>query len=84
MDNENEIGLVNIGNFGEFIMIEFVEVVKEVVNKDVKIEFKENMVDDFGRRKSDIMFVKMVFGWELKIMLCEGLLKMVEDFCECL
>jgi UDP-glucuronate decarboxylase len=82
MDNENEIGPVNIGNPGEFTMIELAEVVKEVVNKDAKIEFKENTADDPGRRKPDITLAKTALGWEPKITLSEGLPKMVEDFRE--
>ncbi|ABO99661.1 predicted protein [Ostreococcus lucimarinus CCE9901] len=82
MDNENEIGPVNIGNPGEFTMIELAEVVKEVVNKDAKIEFKENTADDPGRRKPDITLAKTALGWEPKITLREGLPKMVEDFRE--
>ena len=82
MDNENEIGPVNIGNPGEFTMIELAEVVKEVVNKNAKIEFKENTADDPGRRKPDITLAKTALGWEPKITLREGLPKMVEDFRE--
>jgi UDP-glucuronate decarboxylase len=82
MDNEDEIGPVNIGNPGEFTMIELAEVVKEVVNKDAKIEFKENTADDPGRRRPDISLAKKALGWEPKITLKEGLPKMVEDFRE--
>jgi len=82
MDNEDEIGPVNIGNPGEFTMIELAEVVKEIVNKDAKIEFKENTADDPGRRRPDISLAKKALGWEPKITLKEGLPKMVEDFRE--
>jgi len=82
MDNEDEIGPVNIGNPGEFTMLELAEVVKEVVNKDAKIVFKENTADDPGRRQPDITLAKKALGWEPKITLREGLPKMVEDFRE--
>ena len=54
MDNEDEIGPVNIGNPGEFTMLELAEVVKEVVDKNAKIVYKENTADDPGRRQPDI------------------------------
>ena len=82
MDNEDEIGPVNIGNPGEFTMLELAEVVKEVVDKNAKIVFKENTADDPGRRQPDITLAKKALGWEPKITLREGLPKMVEDFRE--
>ncbi|OUS49081.1 GDP-mannose 4,6 dehydratase [Ostreococcus tauri] len=82
MDNENEIGPVNIGNPGEFTMLELAEVVKEVVDKNAKIEYKENTADDPGRRRPDITLAKKTLGWEPKVTLREGLPKMVEDFRE--
>ena len=82
MDNEDEIGPVNIGNPGEFTMLELAEVVKEVVDKNAKIVYKENTADDPGRRQPDISLAKKALGWEPKITLKEGLPKMVEDFRE--
>lgn len=49
-----ETGPFNVGNPTEFTMLELAEVVKEVVNPDVTIEFRENTVDDPSRRKPDI------------------------------
>ena len=82
MDNEDEIGPVNIGNPGEFTMLELAEVIKEVVDKNAKIVYKENTADDPGRRQPDISLAKKALGWEPKITLKEGLPKMVEDFRE--
>ena len=82
MDNEKEIGPVNIGNPGEFTMLELAEVVKEVVNPKAKIVFKENTQDDPGRRRPDITKAKTTLGWEPKVELRDGLPKMVADFRE--
>ncbi len=47
-------GPFNIGNPTEFTMLELAQVVKEVVNPDAQIVYKENTADDPSRRKPDI------------------------------
>ncbi len=47
-------GPFNIGNPTEFTMLELAEVVKEVVNPNARIVYKENTADDPSRRKPDI------------------------------
>lgn len=37
MDNDDHIGPFNIGNPGEFTMIELAELVREVVNPEVEV-----------------------------------------------
>lgn len=80
MDNDDYIGPFNIGNPGEFTMLELANVVREIVNPDVEISFVENTSDDPSRRKPDITKAKKLLGWEPKIPLREGLLPMVDDF----
>lgn len=46
-----EIGPFNIGNPGEFTMLELANLVKEVVNPNAEIVFRPNTADDPGRRK---------------------------------
>mmetsp|Transcript_11679 Transcript_11679/g.25044 ORF Transcript_11679/g.25044 Transcript_11679/m.25044 type:complete len:333 (+) Transcript_11679:129-1127(+) len=74
------LGPFNIGNPGEFTMIELANLVKEVVNPKATIEFRENTADDPGRRRPDITKAKTQLGWEPKVALREGLSLMVEDF----
>lgn len=74
------IGPFNVGNPGEFTMMELAKLVKEVVNPDAVIEYRENTADDPGRRKPDITKIKTQLGWEPKIALREGLLLMMDDF----
>ncbi|GAX77457.1 hypothetical protein CEUSTIGMA_g4901.t1 [Chlamydomonas eustigma] len=76
----NQIGPFNIGNPGEFTMIELANMVKEVVNPNAEIVFQENTSDDPGRRKPDITKAKTLLGWEPKVPLRDGLKLMVEDF----
>ena len=54
MDNDEHTGPVNIGNPTEFTMLELANVVKEVVNPEAQIVFRENTADDPSRRKPDI------------------------------
>jgi len=80
MDNEDYIGPFNIGNPGEFTMLELAEIVREMVNPDVEISFVENTADDPSRRRPDITKAKTFLGWEPKVALRDGLKPMVEDF----
>lgn len=76
----NHAGPFNLGNPGEFTMLELAEVVKETIDSNAKIEFKENTADDPHKRKPDITKAKDLLKWEPKISLREGLPLMVEDF----
>ena len=79
MDGD-DTGPINLGNPGEFTMLELAEKVKEVVNPKAEIAFKENTKDDPSRRKPDISKAMKVLGWEPKIKLEDGLLHMIGDF----
>lgn len=76
----NHVGPFNLGNPGEFTMLELAEVVKETIDSSARIEFKENTADDPHKRKPDITKAKALLKWEPKISLREGLPLMVEDF----
>jgi UDP-glucuronate decarboxylase len=80
MDNEEHVGPFNVGNPGEFTMIELAEMVKKVVNPKVEISFVANTEDDPSRRKPDITKAKTLLGWEPKVKLEDGLRMMVKDF----
>jgi UDP-glucuronate decarboxylase len=75
-----EVGPFNLGNPTEFTMLQLAELVKEVVNPEAEIVFKDNTPDDPSRRKPDISKVKAQYGWEPKVALREGLSLMVDDF----
>ncbi|KAJ8493878.1 hypothetical protein OPV22_015599 [Ensete ventricosum] len=74
------IGPFNLGNPGEFTMLELAEIVKEVVDPSATIEFKPNTADDPHMRKPDISKAKELLNWEPKIKLRQGLPLMVTDF----
>ncbi|XP_038980942.1 UDP-glucuronic acid decarboxylase 1-like isoform X1 [Phoenix dactylifera] len=79
MESEH-IGPFNLGNPGEFTMLELAEVVKETIDSTAAIEFKPNTADDPHMRKPDITKAKELLNWEPKISLREGLPRMVTNF----
>ncbi|KAJ8899884.1 hypothetical protein K2173_019587 [Erythroxylum novogranatense] len=79
MEGEH-VGPFNLGNPGEFTMLELAEVVKETIDSSATIEFKPNTADDPHKRKPDISKAKELLNWEPKISLREGLPLMVRDF----
>ncbi|KZV16976.1 UDP-glucuronic acid decarboxylase 1 [Dorcoceras hygrometricum] len=76
----DHVGPFNLGNPGEFTMLELAEVVKETIDPGATIEFRPNTADDPHKRKPDISKAKEVLNWEPKISLREGLPQMVSDF----
>ncbi|XP_074588171.1 UDP-glucuronic acid decarboxylase 2-like [Curcuma longa] len=79
MEGEH-IGPFNLGNPGEFTMLELANVVQETIDPNAKIEFRPNTEDDPHKRKPDITRAKDLLGWEPKISLRQGLPLMVSDF----
>ncbi|KAF5732655.1 UDP-glucuronic acid decarboxylase 2 [Tripterygium wilfordii] len=79
MEGEH-VGPFNLGNPGEFTMLELAQVVQETIDPNAKIEFRANTEDDPHKRKPDITKAKDQLGWEPKVSLRKGLPLMVSDF----
>ncbi|KAK2457183.1 UDP-glucuronic acid decarboxylase [Trifolium repens] len=79
MEGEH-VGPFNLGNPGEFTMLELAKVVQETIDPDAKIEYRPNTEDDPHKRKPDITKAKEQLGWEPKVDLRKGLPLMVSDF----
>lgn len=73
-------GPVNIGNPGEFTMLELAEKVIRMTNTKSKIVFQPLPADDPMQRRPDISLAKEVLGWEPKINLDEGLARTIDYF----
>lgn len=73
-------GPVNIGNPGEFTMLELAELVIELTNSKSKLVFMPLPQDDPLQRKPIIDLAKKELGWEPKIQLREGLQKTIAYF----
>ncbi|KAJ1395220.1 hypothetical protein SESBI_33591 [Sesbania bispinosa] len=76
----DHVGPFNLGNPGEFTMLELAQVVQETIDPNAKIEFRPNTEDDPHMRKPDISKAKELLGWQPSVSLREGLPKMVTDF----
>ncbi|CAI9776226.1 unnamed protein product [Fraxinus pennsylvanica] len=76
----DHVGPFNLGNPGEFTMLELAQVVQEIIDRNAKIEFRPNTEDDPHKRKPDISKAKKLLGWQPTVSLREGLPLMVTDF----
>jgi dTDP-glucose 4,6-dehydratase len=70
---------VNIGNPGEFTLLELAEVVQRVTGTPSEIVFEALPVDDPKVRQPDITRARQVLGWEPEIPLEEGLRRLVDS-----
>lgn len=66
-------GPINLGNPGEFSVLELVEIVRELFAPDAAVEFLPLPADDPTQRKPDISLAKEALGWEPKVPLRDGL-----------
>jgi UDP-glucuronate decarboxylase len=73
-------GPLNIGNPGEFSILELAEKIITLIGSKSKLVFKELPEDDPMQRKPDISLAKKVIGWEPKVHLEEGLMKTIKYF----
>lgn len=74
------IGPVNIGNPGEFTILELAQKIIDITGSKSKIVYKPLPSDDPMQRKPDISLAKEKLDWEPTIKLDEGLVKTIEYF----
>jgi UDP-glucuronate decarboxylase len=74
------IGPVNIGNPGEFTMIELAESVIRLTGSCSKLVFKPLPSDDPKQRQPDITLAKSKLDWEPKVALEDGLKETIGYF----
>jgi len=72
----------NIGNPGEFTMLECAQVVLEITGSKSELVFDALPADDPKQRRPDITKAKMLLDWEPTIDLRSGLLKSLDYFRE--
>lgn len=77
---ESLIGPVNIGNPGEFTILELAQKVIQLTGSTSKLIFLPLPQDDPMQRQPDITQAKAKLGWEPKISLDAGLIKTIEYF----
>ena len=85
MGTEPDItGPVNLGNPGEFTMLELAEKVLKLVGGKSKLAFMPLPADDPKQRQPNIELAKDKLGWEPKVSLDEGLKRTVDYFAKLL
>jgi len=80
MNTENITGPINIGNPGEFTMLELADKIIDITGSNSQIVFKELPDDDPKKRKPDIRLAKEIIEWEPKVDLDEGLVQTINYF----
>ena len=78
--SENFTGPINIGNPGEFTILELAEKILRLIGGKSKISFKALPQDDPKQRRPDITFAREALSWEPKINLDAGLEKTIFYF----
>lgn len=73
-------GPVNLGNTGEFTMLELAQLVVEITGSNSPIVHEPLPQDDPARRRPDIALAKEALGWEPTTALAEGLARTIEHF----
>ncbi len=73
MEKEDITGPVNIGNPGEFTMLELAELILKKVGGKSKLTYHPLPGDDPKQRRPDITLAQKELGWEPKVKLEDGL-----------
>jgi UDP-glucuronate decarboxylase len=85
MNSESEFtGPVNMGNPGEFTMLELAKLILKIVGGKSKLAFYPLPTDDPKQRQPDISLAKKKLGWEPRVALKDGLKETVAYFRELL
>jgi UDP-glucuronate decarboxylase len=80
MNQTETVGPVNIGNPGEFTMLELAQQVLKLTKSKSKIVHKPLPADDPKQRRPDITLAQKHLKWEPKVQLAEGLEKTIAYF----
>lgn len=78
--NGDHIGPINLGNPGEYTILELAEKIQQIINPEAKIEFKPLPEDDPRQRQPDITRAKTWLEWEPTVPLDQGLQLTIKDF----
>lgn len=77
---EEFTGPVNIGNPGEFTILELAQKVIQLTHSSSKIIYQPLPSDDPMQRKPDITLARKELNWEPKVNLEEGLIRTIDFF----
>ena len=80
MAQNDTVGPMNLGNPGEFTMLELAELTLKLVGGRSKIVHKPLPADDPRQRQPDIALARRTLGWEPRVPLEEGLRRTIAYF----
>jgi len=80
MNQEQEIGPINLGNPVEFSITELAELVLRLTGSNSKIEFRPLPQDDPTQRQPDIRLARKVLDWQPTVSLEDGLKETIAYF----
>ncbi|HAD56343.1 MAG TPA: NAD-dependent dehydratase, partial [Alistipes sp.] len=82
MDTPDEVtGPVNIGNPGEFTILELASLIRELTGSSSRIVFRPLPSDDPRQRRPDIGLAgELLGGWRPEVQLREGLARTIAYF----
>lgn len=80
----DETGPINIGNPGEYTILELAQTIQGMINPDAELIYKPLPQDDPKQRQPDITKAKTRLGWEPTVPLQEGLKLTIDYFRELL
>jgi UDP-glucuronate decarboxylase len=80
MNADNVSDPVNLGNPGEFTIMEVAEKVLGLINTPSAIIYRELPPDDPGRRRPDITRARELLDWQLTVPLLAGLKETIPYF----
>ncbi len=71
---------VNLGNPGEYTILDFAKLIIKMTNSNSEIIFKELPKDDPVQREPDITLAKEKLNWQPTVSVTEGIKKTIEYF----
>jgi UDP-glucuronate decarboxylase len=80
MEQNSTTGPMNLGNPGEFTMLQLAETVIRLAKSKSKLIFQPLPPDDPQQRRPDISKAKALMGWEPKVNLEDGLKETIAYF----
>jgi UDP-glucuronate decarboxylase len=80
--NGDFVGPCNLGNPGEYTMLELASKIQQIVDPKASLVYKPLPSDDPKKRKPDIIKAQTHLGWEPKVALDEGLKATIAEFAQ--
>lgn len=80
MEQNQEVGPVNLGNDHEFTILELAEKVIELTQSKSKLIFLDRPQDDPSQRRPDLTKARKLLEWEPQTQLAEGLVSTIQYF----